>query len=291
MYRLVSKWEGGESLSFHEFSFKSCTGDHLFACSWEPEGKARVNFIIVHGLGEHCGRYREFAEFLRSQGYGVYTYDYRGFGKSPGRRGHIRTFDSYFQDLNRFVQIINDPYYGAKTILLGHSLGGLIGLAYALQYPGMVDGFVISSPGLKSNPIPRSLEMAVAILNRITPWVAFKNRLAVDKLSHDPKIVEAYQADPWVHDKVTPRFYTEVQRYMKFTLTKAAEMRDPLLLLYAGDDQIVNPEGAREFALALSPDLDAEVVCYESMYHEILNEVDKERVWAKIDEWVKRLVK
>lgn len=276
-------------MGYHEFNFKSCTGEDLFACSWEADGKNPVRVILVHGLGEHTGRYREFAEYLLSRGCSVYAYDYRGFGKSPGKRGDIENFEDYFRDLYRFVQILNDPWGRAKTVLLGHSLGGLIGLAYGIKYPESIDGLVITSPGLKAYPVPKHLEVLAKVCNVCVPWLPLKNPLPADKLSHDPAVVEAYLSDPLVHFTVTPRFYREVQKTMKFTIDRAGEIKRPLLLLYAGDDQIVNPEGVREFGLNLARDLEQEIVCYPKMYHELLNEVGKERIWERIETWIREL--
>lgn len=280
---------GNLYVGYHEFNFRSCTGDDLFACSWEVDGKSSVRVILVHGLGEHCGRYRAFAEYLLSRGYSVYAYDYHGFGKSPGRRGDIDSFDSYFRDLNRFVQILSDPWGRAKTVVIGHSLGGLIGLAYGIRYPESIQGLVITSPGLKNYPIPKHLDWLAKVCNVCVPWLPIKNPLAADKLSHDPAVVEAYLHDPLVHFTVTPRFYKEVQKTMKYTIEHAGEMKRPLLLLYAGADQIVDPEGVREFELNLPRNVEKEIVCYPEMYHELLNEIGKEQIWEQIATWIQKL--
>lgn len=276
-------------MGYHEFNFKSCIGDDLFACSWEAEEKNMVRVILVHGLGEHTGRYREFAGYLFDRGYSVYAYDYRGFGKSPGKRGDIESFDDYFRDLHRFVEILNDPWGRVKTIILGHSLGGLIGLAYGIKYPESVDGLVITSPGLKAYPVPKHLELLAKVCNIFAPSLPVKNPLPADKLSHDPAVIEAYLGDPLVHFIVTPRFYKEVQKTQKFAISHAGEFRRPLLLLYAGDDQIVDPAGVRQFEQNLPAELEKEIVCYPEMYHELLNEIGKEQVWERIEEWMRVL--
>lgn len=278
-------------MKYREFAFKSCTGKNLSAYSWEIEchqegERPKGNIVLVHGLGEYVGRYREMATFLTERGYNVHGFDLAGFGKSPGKRGHISSFDLYFQDLRQFVSIHNDCWEGQKTILMGNSMGGVLSLAFVIQFPGLVDGLVVSSPALKALPIPGTLDKLVSLCNRFLPWLAFSNRLQTELLSRDSQVGEMYRKDPLIHDRITPRFFTELTSWMDYTLSNAHLIADPLLLLYAGDDQIVNPQGSEELASRLSPDLQKEVVCYGEMYHEIWNELEKEQVWEKIVNWI-----
>lgn len=272
-------------MGYREFAFGSCTGEELCARAWETEGRPLANIVIVHGLGEHCGRYQDFAEFLRGLGYNIYTYDYLGFGKSPGKRGHIESFDIYFHDLQEFIA--GTRVAGVKTVLLGHSLGGLLGLAYGLKFPSTIDALVITSPALSNNPLPLYLIPIVKLFKKIMPGKQMNNRVIPDKLSHDPEICRKYVEDPLVHFWVTPHFFGEVLKTMDYTQANAVKMAKPLLLLYAGEDYMVNIEGTREFVRNLPPFLAKEIACYGTMYHEILNEQGKEQVWERIDKWMK----
>ncbi len=276
---------------YHEFGYKNCSGAELFACSWEAKGRSSVNVLLIHGLGEHVGRYQVVAEFLVDQGYNVYAFDQVGFGKSPGKRGHVSSFDVYFRDIHRFVQIIKDPWNRHKTVILGHSMGGLLSLAYGIKYPNQVDGYIISSPALKNYPVPKNLEFFLKIFNRVVPWISLRNSLPADKLSHNSKVVEAYMADPLVHDKVTPRFVSELIKVIDFTQANAHLFQEPLLMLYAGQDQIVDPEGVKEFVSKLGTEVPKEIICYEDMYHEIFNEANREVVLTKINHWLGQLTR
>ena len=277
-------------MTYREFSLTSCTGAPLFARAWETEGKPLANFVLVHGLGEHCGRYKDYAEYLASQGYNVYTYDYLGFGKSPGKRGHIENFDIYFSDIKRCIDEVKKVSPEAKIIVQGHSLGGLIALAYGLKFVSTVDGVVVTSPGLRNNPIPWYVNLAAKIFGVILPAVSMNNRLPADKLSHDQAIVQQYLEDPLVHGEVTPLFFKECVKTMEFVITNAVKFTKPLMLLYAGEDHLVNIEGTKEFIRNLPPHLPREIDCYDKMYHELLNEVGKEEIWVRITRWTKEQV-
>lgn len=277
-------------MAYHEFGYKSCTGQELFACSWEAQEKSTVNILIVHGLGEHCGRYQAVAEFLVAQNYNVYAFDNIGFGRSPGKRGHVSSFDVYLKDIQRFIQIINDPLRHNKSLILGHSMGGLLSLAHGITYPNSVDGYIISSPALKRYPLSRREEVLLDICNRILPRISLKNSLAVDKISHDQKVVKEYREDVLVHNRVTPRFVKELIRVMAYTQKNARQFIDPLLLLYAGEDYLVDPLGVQEFVSTISVETSKEIICYQNMYHEILNEDGKEKVFQTISSWIKNLL-
>lgn len=283
--RRDQKLKGVGTVGYREFTFGSCTGEELFARAWEVEGTPLAKIVIVHGLGEHCGRYQAFAEFLQGQGYSVYAYDYLGFGKSPGKRGHIESFDIYFHDLQQFINTIRTD--AVKTVLLGHSLGGLLALAYGLKFPSTIDALAITSPGLRNNPLPWYLVPIVKLFSKILPGKQMNNRVIPEKLSHDQEVCRKYVEDPLVHFWVTPHFFDEVMKTMEYATANAVKMAKPLLLLYAGDDYLVNIEGTREFVRNLPPFLAKEIACYGTMYHEILNEQGKEQVWERIDKWLK----
>lgn len=281
-------------MKYREFEFKSNMGINLTAYGWEVEveqagAKSKGNIILVHGLGEYVGRYGEMATFFTERGYNVYGFDLAGFGKSPGKRGHISSFDLYFEDLCRFVSIYKDSWPGQKIILMGNSMGGLLALAFVIQFPGLVDGLVASSPALKVLPISWPLRKLVSLCNRFLPSLTFSNRLQTELLCRDGQVGERYSEDPLIHDQITSRFFTELNSWMDYTLCNAHLIEDPLLLLYAGEDQIVNPEGSKELASRLSKGLQKEVVCYKEMYHEIWNELEKELVWERIANWIDNL--
>lgn len=286
---------GGVKMNYQEFGFNSCTGEELFARSWESTDEAQINIVLVHGLGEHSGRYRDLAEYLLTCGFNIYAFDYLGFGRSSGKRGVIDSFETYFQDINNFIQLINKKSSKQKiTILLGHSLGGLLGLGYGIKYPKTVDSIVISSPALKTYPIPPVLEKILDLTYQLLPQnflnrVTLKNRLDITKLSHDEKIILKYHEDPLVHNRISPHFVKEIDYWIEYVIRNAGKFADPLLLMYAGADKIVDPTGVNEFVQNLNPELTKEIICFDDLYHEIFNEPENQLVLNSLVNWVQKV--
>lgn len=256
--------------------------------SWEPKG-ARAAVLIVHGLAEHSGRYEHTAESLGANGFSCFALDLRGHGYSDGRRGHASSFDLYLQDLDRFrrqVQGLIRP--GMPTFLLGHSLGGLIALRYLEEYDTPLGGGVLVSPWVATGyPIPRWKTTLAVVLSRILPSLPIGANIPAQTLSHDPAIVRDYEGDPLVHDRVTPRLFTEISEAMGLVSQRADRLHVPLLFLIAGDDALVDAERARGFASSLARRLpDVTIRVYPGQYHELLNELDRTLVLGDIRDWL-----
>ncbi len=246
--------------------------------------------LIVHGLGEHSGRYGHVVERLNSIGFSVFRYDHRGHGKSDGKRGHIVSFTDYIDDLKTVIEKIRslDDQAG-KFFLLGHSMGGLIVLNYAMNYPGDMDGVIASSPALgPAKKIPVIKGSLGKIMSGLIPSLSFDNELDPSLLSHDTAVVQAYIDDPLVHRRITARWFTEFLSAMEETMVSASRISKPILMQVAGSDQIVSPQASKEFfeSLAVS---DKTLHFYDDLYHEIYNEKepDRGRVLSDLETWLK----
>lgn len=269
-----------------EGSFRSGGGISLLYRAWEVDN-ARAAIMIVHGLGEHGGRYEGFAASMAGVGFSSYACDLRGHGRSEGRRGHVRSFGVYLQDLDRFRREVEGFTPGGLPLfLLGHSMGGLIALRYLEGYRTRLAGAIISAPWLATAmPVPRWKATAAAALARVLPALPLSNGLKPEHLSHDRRVAEDYRADPLVHDRITPRLFLEASAAMGLVLQHADRVTAPLLFLVPESDRIVDAQRSLQFARQLPTHLTT-IRSYPGMYHEVLNEVDAQLVVRDIRHWI-----
>ncbi len=268
--------------------FVTHDGLQLYAQHWLPSDEARANMIIVHGIGEHSGRYTNVVEWFVPQGYAVHGFDHRGHGKSPGQRGHINSWTDFREDIHACIQTVERAYPGVPTVLLGHSMGGLAVLDYGLHHGEGLKALVASAPPLtQGNDISPVLLLLTRILSPLLPKLTLKTGLSAASLSRDPKVVAAYQEDPLVHGLATPRLGAEMQKTMKTTLGAAPQWPAdlPLLIVHGGADLICPPEGSSQF-LAAAGAKDKARREYEGYYHEVFNEIGKEQVLADVQTWL-----
>ncbi|MDH5235752.1 MAG: lysophospholipase [Gemmatimonadota bacterium] len=259
---------------------------------WPPPSAARRGTIlIVHGLGEHCGRYGGVADDLRGRGWAVVAYDQRGHGLAGGERGGLRRPDDLLLDLATIVDHVHtgEPGIGAPhppLLLLGHSMGGVLAAQFVARSMRPVDGLVLSSPALDPG-LSRRQRIQLAIGSALVPGLAQSNQLDPTRISHDPAVVRAYIEDPLVHDRVTARLARAIVHGGAEVLRAASAWQMPTLLMWAGSDRLVSPAGSAAFAAAAPASL-VHAKCFEPLYHEILNEADVEPVLAELHRWLDR---
>jgi alpha-beta hydrolase superfamily lysophospholipase len=256
-----------------------------------PPGVARRgSLLLVHGLGEHAGRYAHVAAALAAGGIAVRGWDQRGFGRSGGARGAIPHPDALLDDArllyDRLAADAQAAGDDAPPFLLGHSMGGVVAARAATGGWIAPRGLVLSSPALRAR-LSAAQRVQLALGRRLLPNVAVSNALPVDLLSHDPATLAAYRADASVHDRVTPRLAAFIIDAGAQALRDAPRLRVPTLLLVAGSDGIVDAGGARDFAAAL-PDGVGTLRWYDALYHELFNErePDRARVLADLRRWI-----
>jgi alpha-beta hydrolase superfamily lysophospholipase len=270
-----------------EGKFSACDSLELYHQAWLPDGEPKAVFVVVHGYGEHSGRYLNPVNYFVPRGLALYAYDLRGHGKSPGPRGHIVHFDEYLADTNAFLKLVQQLNPGHKLFLLGHSLGGLIVSAYVENYPtDDLSGLIMSSAFLGFRMQVPAVKAAVGrVMSSLMPALTMKNDLSAALLSHDLAVVAAYDTDPLNHHVGTARFLTEVTTAQARTLERAGEVKLPLLVMYAGDDQIADPERSRVF-FERAASADKTIHGYDGYYHEIFNETNKEVVFKDWECWL-----
>lgn len=268
-----------------EGTFRGAGAIDLFYQRWQPEGTPRAILAIVHGFGEHSGRYPNVVNYFVPRGYAVYGFDHRGHGRSPGTRGHINQWSEFRDDVRAFVQLAAAQEPNRPMFLLGHSLGGLIALEYVLHDPKGLRGVIASSPLLvQAGLSPVAVAMG-KILSRVAPGVPVKTGLDASTISRDPAVVKAYQEDPLVHSFGTPRLSTEITAAQNWTNAHAGDLNLPLLLIVGSEDKLVPPEGGRRFFDAVTY-ADKQKLDYPGAYHETHNDIIAPQVMADVERWL-----
>jgi alpha-beta hydrolase superfamily lysophospholipase len=256
---------------------------------WPAAGTARGSVLLVHGLGEHIGRYTHVAAHLNAWGWQVFGYDQRGHGRSEGPRGGLAADDDLLHDLAAVIDAVRAAQPG-PLVLLGHSMGGLVAAHFVAgggAWARPVDALVLSSPALDPGmSIPQKL--LLASLGRLAPNLAVGNGLKPQWISHDAQVVRNYVADPLVHDRVTPRLARFIVDGGEAVAERADAWSVPTLLMYAGSDRCVAPAGSAGFAAA-APQAVVAAHEFRPLFHEIFNEPEQADVFGVLHAWLDTL--
>jgi len=262
-------------------------GDNLAVQDWPlPKDRpVRDVVLLVHGLGEHAGRYDPLARRLNEWGFVVRGYDQYGHGESGGVRGGLPSDNRFLDDL---ADMLDSTRAGmdksTPLILFGHSLGGLVAARLVSLGLRPVQALVLSSPALELG-LNAFQKLLMAVLPRVAPGLRVNNGVDPELISHDPAQVRAYRHDPLVHDRISGRLAGFMVEAGVAIRAQAPLWTVPTLLLYAGIDRLIAPAGSRSFAAA-APAQVVSAHCFEDLYHEIFNETDPEPVYAELKAWL-----
>lgn len=244
----------------------------------------RAVVVLVHGIGEHAGRYRHVAERLNDWGFAVRAADHYGHGASSGPRGGLPSVMRLVDDLALVVDDTRQAHPGVPLVLLGHSLGGLVAASFVARAVRKVDALVLSSPGLDPG-LGAFQKLMIALLSRVAPDLRVGNGLDDAYLSHDPAVVRAYRDDPLCHDRIGARLARFLADEGAVVQAAAPQWQVPTLLIYAGDDRLVKPAASHAFAAA-APASVLSATCFPALYHEIFNERDTTPVFGTLRRWL-----
>lgn len=249
--------------------------------------KPKANIIITHGFAEHLGRYNYVTKKLNEANFNVLRYDVRGHGKSKGKKGYVDNYNNFINDLDKMVDKINKEAYGLPLFMLGHSMGGLITTLYGLRHPKKVKGQILSgaangelkqAEGLRSN----FLNFAASVL----PNLYIKNPVE-EKICSVDSVVSRYKNDPLVLKKASVNLFNEfLNKASKEVLNNLSKYKLPVLILHGEDDDIVDKSISENFYENISSE-NKELIIYKDLYHEILNEKNRDEILEKIIKWVK----
>jgi acylglycerol lipase len=268
-----------------EFGWQTEDRLWLYAQSWQPETEPKGVVCLVHGLGEHSGRYPHLAAFLNQAGYALLTFDLRGHGKSEGQRGHAPSCEALLDDISRFLTEATERYPDCPCFLYGHSLGGNLVIKYALRRYPQLAGVIATGPLLRTAFEPPAWKLTLAkIMRSLWPTLAMSNELDRQGLSRDPEVVRTYNEDPLVHDRLSARLGMDMLEAGLWALEHADEFPLPLLLMHGGADRLTSPQASRGFAAQAGERCTLKI--WDGFYHEIHNEPEQGQVFGYLVEWL-----
>lgn len=275
-------------MSHNEIEFITTDGIALIGHRWLPEGSPRALVCVVHGLGEHGGRYDHVAADLTAAGYAVIAPDHRGHGRSGGLRGHVDGFDTFVADLCGFIEAQQSTLDADLPLyLLGHSMGGLITIR-TLQTTDTprVAGAVISNPLLGvAVKVPVIKATAGRLLSKLLPKLRLDNEIDSSDICRDPAVVTAYDADPLVHSKVSTRWYTSMISALESANSQPGAITTPTLWLLSGADQMCDTSVTRSFVASL-PEGQTATLDFPEAFHEAHNGPDQEELKQGVVNWL-----
>lgn len=267
-----------------ESTLSSADGMVLFCQSWKADQQKAV-IALVHGFGEHSGRYNYLVDALVPQGISIYAVDLRGHGRSPGKRGHVNQWSEFDQDVAGLLQWVKKSEPDAPIFLMGHSMGGLIALHYVEQHPEGLKGIIASAPFLAAAKLSPLLSIASKVLLRIKPDMNVSSGLDVSTISRDMQEVARYATDKLVHGLGTPKLDAESRAAIERTHANAGRIQLPILLYHGTGDRLVPIAGTRRLAGALTT-ADKTFIEYPEGAHESHNDLHRAQVFADIVKWI-----
>ncbi len=273
-----------------DFSQQKYLADKIFYRIWLNTAAPKAILLIIHGLGEHSGRYSSAADFFCSQGLMVACPDHCGHGLSPGKRGHIESFSDYIKPVIELRDQIAMDYPGVPCFVLGHSMGGLISAIYLTGYQDRFAGAIFSGAALQLVETPsKLLQSIVNILSVIFPTAGLM-KINGEDVSRDPKVVAEYLEDPLVHhDAYSARLIRELLGAIEELRKKVQEISLPVLVMHGASDLLTSPEGSQDFVKNISS-RDKKLRILTGLYHEILNEPEGEQLMSEITQWINQRI-
>jgi alpha-beta hydrolase superfamily lysophospholipase len=246
----------------------------------------RGEVILVHGFGEHSGRYAAISDHLVKHGFNVTSYDQRGHGQSDGLPGHIDRFKYYEDDLDRIVSSVRSRWDARNLFIIGHSLGGLVTLRYLAMRGSSVTGAVLSAPLISvAVEVPAHKVMMARVGARLMPKLRLDNEIDPAHLSRDPEVGIAYANDPLVNRLVSAKWFAEATKAMQEVVAWAGDIKTPMLVMHGTEDMLASVEATKALFEAAGSS-DKEMVILPGFYHELFNEPEKQSVYKRVSDWL-----
>lgn len=252
----------------------------------------RAVLLFVHGLAEHSNRYGFPVRYFAPRGYACWALDLRGHGRSSGKRVHVDSFDDYAADVTAVLDVARSVHGDLPVCLVGHSMGGLVSLRYALHHGDQLAGAILSSPALGTHPDlqpSRFLRVTASLVARLAPRTLFPTHLNVDHISRSPEVVAAYRDDPLVTCKVSAGWFAAIEEAMADVRDRSGDLSLQTLMMQSGADALVDPDATRRWA-GQAPAARLEFVEWPGFFHEMFNEPERLDVFRRMDAWLDRLL-
>jgi alpha-beta hydrolase superfamily lysophospholipase len=276
------------AMKHREEIFRGAGGVDLCGHCWHAAPDPRAIVAVVHGHGEHSGRYMNVVHSLLPRGYAIYGFDHRGHGRSRGQRGHINSWAEYRGDVKTFLRWIAERESHPPIFLMGHSMGALVALDYLLHDSTGIAGAIISGAPIEPAGVAKPyLVLLSRLLSRVCPRFPLRLALDTSKLSRDAAVVRAYVNDPLVHGKFSARWGTESLAAVARVKARAGDVNVPMLFIHGEADRLNSPDGVRTFFENVAS-ADKTLHLYPDMYHELHNDIGYDRVMMDLEQWLGR---
>ena len=259
---------------------------NIFLRSWPSNNDPTYNIIIIHGLGEHSGRYKEFASFFMKKNIGVFSFDLIGHGKSDGLKGHISNIKDFTNSIEDVLIEVRRRYINTPIILFGHSLGGCLALNYLIERKSKeISLAIISSAWIETEiQIPKYLRIIQRVMHTLFPKVRLGNRLDTKDLSKDIKIVDKYKNDPLVHDRISLNLLSEINKTIKKIKNKNYNIEIPVLIIHGKKDKIISYKGSELIHKKIK---NSKLKLYDNVYHEPHNDNERKEILEYYYDFIK----
>lgn len=255
---------------------------------YTPQGEVKGVIALVHGMGEHFGRYKHVAEFFATIGYATVGMDHRGHGRSQGKRGHTPTFDHLMNDIELLIKKANELFSGIPVILYGHSMGANLAANFVLRRKPQLKGLILTSSYFKLAFDPPGWKVSLAkMMKGILPGLTQATGLEVEAVSRDKAVVEAYKKDTLNHDKMSAAFFANVHPAGLYPIEHAKELQVKTLAMHGTADRLTSAKGTEEFANNNTQMI--ELKLWDGFYHELHNEPEKQQVFDYLANWLSKL--
>ncbi len=269
-------------MTHKEFNF-NIYNTKFYGQYWKSK-ETKAVIVLVHGMGEHSGRYLDVAEKLTDNNFSVVAFDHFGHGKTEGKRGHNPSFEAVLDSVSKTMEIARKKFSNKPIFLYGHSMGGNVVVNYAIQKTDDLKGVIATSPFLKLAFEPPKIKLAVGkILQKIAPSITMGNELNANDISRDKIEVTKYINDPLVHSKISPNFSIKFIETGKWAIENAYKLKTNMFLLHGTADKIIDYKGTKEFA---NNSEKATFKLYEGGYHELQNDLCKEEMLQDVVNWL-----
>ena len=271
------------------YRWQTSDGLDIFGQAWSPGSEPKALICLLHGFGEHSGRYPLFAEYVTHAGYSLFNFDLRGHGRSGGKRGHTPSVDALMDDIGIFLDKAEERFPALPRFLYGHSFGGSLVLNYALRRRPKIRGAVASGPLLRlALKLPPFTVTVARIMNLVWPSLVVNTKKDGSAVSRDPEVNRGYEDDPLVHNSASGRTFVCIRQAGEWAIGHASELNIPTLIMHGSKDKFTSVEASREFAGRCGKNCTLKI--WEGLYHELHSEPEKDEVFKYLIEWLDRYV-
>jgi alpha-beta hydrolase superfamily lysophospholipase len=272
-----------------EYEWLSQENKRVYAQSWLPDDQLKGIICLIHGLGEHSGRYARWAELFVQAGYGMLAPDLPGHGRTEGRKAYVKSYQILLDQVDLVLQQAEILFPGIPRILYGHSMGGNIVINYAISRDSPIKALIASAPWLRLTFKVSPVELFFGkIMNSLIPRVRFKRKgTKAENLSHNPEHWADVRSDPLNHSLVTGRYFWIIHQQGEYAMENANRINKPFLLMHGRDDKVTSPKASEEFTAGSGDQTLFKI--WEGLYHELHWEFEYKDVGKFVIEWLEGL--